>query len=44
MEKGPLGERLAALYLESRGWTVRGRNVRRWIPRLSPWYPPPHLD
>jgi len=20
------------------------RNVRRWIPRLSPWYAPPHLD
>jgi protein-S-isoprenylcysteine O-methyltransferase Ste14 len=20
------------------------RNVRRWIPRVSPWYPSPHLD
>ena len=20
------------------------RNVRRWIPRLSPWYAPPHLE
>jgi putative endonuclease len=28
MQRGPLGESLAALYLESRGWSVRGRNVR----------------
>ena len=20
------------------------RNVRRWIPRITPWYAPPHLD
>jgi protein-S-isoprenylcysteine O-methyltransferase Ste14 len=20
------------------------RNVRRWIPRMTPWYPPPHLE
>ena len=20
------------------------RNVRRWIPRLTPWYAPTHLD
>ena len=28
MQRGPLGETLAGLYLESRGWVVRGRNVR----------------
>jgi putative endonuclease len=28
MQRGPLGETLAELYLVSRGWTVRGRNVR----------------
>ena len=28
MQRGPLGESLAALYPESRGWSVRGRNVR----------------
>ena len=28
MQRGPLGETLAGLYLSSRGWTVRGRNVR----------------
>ena len=28
MQRGPLGETLAELYLVSRGWAVRGRNVR----------------
>jgi len=28
MQRGPLGESLAELYLVSRGWAVRGRNVR----------------
>jgi len=28
MQRGPLGEALAELYLMSRGWAVRGRNVR----------------
>jgi putative endonuclease len=28
MGNGPLGEQLAELFLVSRGWVVRGRNVR----------------
>ena len=28
MQRGPLGETLAELFLVSRGWEVRGRNLR----------------